>query len=177
MKNGHKIQIIEEEPQDIQGIRKVLTAAFKGPGEADVVDQLRQTCPTFLSLVARMDNLVVGHILFTPAQLVQNEVLTFEGMGLAPLAVLPEFQNQGIGIALCVEGLTRIAMIGYPFVVVLGHPAYYLRFGFKPASTYGIKSSFQDIPDDAFMIKILDPKVMAGAQGVVNYRQEFNSVT
>ena len=173
----NEILITEEKPEDIQDIRSVLIDAFEGPGEADVVDQLRQACPTFLSLVAKIDKKVVGYILFTPAQLVPNEGWTIEGLGLAPLAVLPDYQNQGIGIALCVAGLTRAALAGYPFVAVLGHPAYYPRFGFKPASTYGIKSSFQDVPDDAFMIKILNPKIMTDAQGVVYYRQEFNSVT
>lgn len=87
------------------------------------MDMLRDSCSVFISLVAKMDTQVVGHILFTPVCLRLKEGNEINGMGLGPLAVLPEFQNKGIGSALCQEGLRRLASDGYPFVIVLGHPS------------------------------------------------------
>lgn len=162
---------------DREGIWAVNVATFGRKGEADVVDQLRDNCLVFISLVAKIDEKVIGHVLFTPVQLIQMENWLIEGMGLAPLAVLPAYQNQGVGTALCREGLSRVATFGYPFVVVLGDPSYYQRFGFERASDYGVRSAFEDVPEDAFMIKILKPNVMNGTQGVVYYREEFDSVT
>ncbi|MDF1519083.1 MAG: N-acetyltransferase [Brevefilum sp.] len=172
-----KFNIQEETEQDVQGIRLVHRLAFHGDGEADVVDRLRENCPVFISLVAKIGDNVLGHVLFTPARLIQNQGWSIEGLGLAPLAVLPEYQKQGIGTALCVEGLTRAALAGYPFVVVLGDSAYYPRFGFKPANTFGIRCAYDDVPEEAFMIKILKPKIMTAVEGVVYYRQEFDSVS
>jgi len=172
-----KFYVTEECQADRAGIRAVHLSAFKNTGEADVVDRLRENCSTFISLVAKTDDEVLGHILFTPARLIQNEGWSVKGLGLAPLGVLPAFQNLGIGTALCVAGLTKAASVGYPFVVVLGHPGYYPRFGFETASTYGIQSSFEGVPDEAFMIKVFNPKTMLDAQGVVYYRQEFDDIT
>lgn len=172
-----KFNIQEETEQDVQGIRLVHRLAFQRDGEADVVDRLRENCPVFISLVAKIGDKVIGHVLFTPARLIQNQGWSIEGLGLAPLAVLPEYQKQGVGTGLCVEGLTRAALSGYPFAVVLGDSAYYPRFGFKKASTFGIRCAYEDIPDEAFMIKILKPKIMTDVEGVVYYRQEFDSVS
>jgi putative acetyltransferase len=167
--------IIEDEsPQDIEGIRQVNRLAFEGEYEVGVVDRLRQNCPTILSLVAKRSEEVLGHILFSPVRIVQAEGWTVAGMGLGPLAVHPDYQGLGIGSALCRAGLSRIAEAGYPFVIVLGHPEYYPRFGFQKASIHGISSSYQGIPDDAFMISIFDTDVMTGVRGVAYYRQEFD---
>ena len=176
-KDKKAICIVEERFQDQAEIRAVYIAAFEGKEEADVVDKLRNTSPTFISLVAMMDEKVIGHILFTPVRLIQMVDWSIEGMGLAPLAVLPEFQNQGVGTALCSEGLKRVKSAGNPFVVVLGDPSYYARFGFEKASDYHIRSAFNGVPEDAFMIQILKPDEMAGAEGTVYYQQEFDSVT
>jgi len=169
--------ITEETGDDRDGVRSVNVAAFGSRGEADVVDQLRENCPVFLSLIAKNNERVIGHVLFTPVRLIQDQDWSIEGMGLAPLAVLPAYQNMGVGSELCKEGLQQVEEAGYPYVVVLGDPSYYHRFGFETARDYGIKSSFEDVPQDAFMIKIFDSKVMEGAQGVVYYREEFDSVT
>ena len=164
-----------EQPQDIKGIRRVNRAAFDGDYEAEVVDRLRLNCPTMLSLVVSDGKNIVGHIMFSPAQIVQDEGWTISGMGLGPLAVLPSNQGMGIGSALCQEGLQRMEIAGYPFVVVLGHPGYYPRFGFEKASTHGVKSAFEDVPEEAFMIRIFDKEAMAGVKGIAYYRPEFNS--
>lgn len=179
MRDIHKgsICIIEESVTDQDGIRSVNIAAFGKEGEADVVDQLRKSCSSFVSIVAKMGEEVIGHILFTPARLIQDQDWSIEGMGLAPLAVLPEFQSHGVGSQLCREGLKHVKSAGSPFVVVLGDPIFYQRFGFKPASDYGIRCAYKDVPEEYFMIKNLKPKVMAGAKGVVYYQQEFDSVS
>ncbi len=172
-----KFTIQEETEQDLQGILLVHRLAFQRDDEAEVVDRLRENCPVFISLVAKIGDKVIGHVLFTPARLIQNQGWSIEGLGLAPLAVLPEYQKQGVGTGLCVEGLTRAALSEFPFVVVLGDSAYYPRFGFKKASTFGIRCAYEDVPDEAFMIKILKPKIMTDVEGVVYYRQEFDSVS
>jgi putative acetyltransferase len=169
--------IDEESVNDRAGVQSVNVAAFDRHKEADVVDQLRESCPESISLVAKIDEKIIGHVFFTPVRLIQDQDWSIEGMGLAPLAVLPEYQNQGVGTELSKQGLRKVENAGYPFAIVLGDPSYYHRFGFERASDYGIRSSFEDVPDDAFMIKIFNPEVMAGAQGVVYYQEAFDSVS
>jgi len=164
-------EIRTERPEDVQALREVLLQAFGGPEEADVVDALRRDCAGMLSLVAVRDGRIVGHVLFSPATL-EDRNRTVEGMGLAPLAVLPEYQKKGIGSALVRAGLAQLQSTPCPFVIVLGHPEYYRRFDFEPASRYGIASEW-DVPDEAFMIRIFDEVVMQGISGVARYRPEF----
>jgi putative acetyltransferase len=97
-------------------------------------------------------------------------------MGLAPMAVLPDRQRQGIGSRLIQRGLELLRDRGCPFVVVVGHPEYYPRFGFEPASKHGLVSQWEGMPDEAFMVMVLDAKVMTGAVGVARYRDDFNEV-
>lgn len=163
-----------EQPEDIISIRQVNRVAFGGEYEAKVIDRLRQNCPDILSLVVKDGEDVVGHILFSPAQIVKDGGGHISGMGLGPLAVHPDYQGLGIGSALCKVGLQRIKKNGYPFVVVLGHPGYYPRFGFERASAYGIKTAFQDVPDEAFMICIFDNVSSRDLKGIAYYRPEFD---
>ncbi|NIM97973.1 MAG: GNAT family N-acetyltransferase [candidate division Zixibacteria bacterium] len=165
------IRIREEQPQDIKAIRKVNIRAFGQTQEATLVDKLRQNCNDLLSLVALMENHVVGHILFSPAA-VEVEHGTIRGMGLAPMAVLPVYQRRGIGSELIRSGIVRLSSRGCPFVIVLGHAHYYPRFGFEPASRYGIRSEWE-APVNAFMILVLDKSEMQGISGVAKYRPEF----
>jgi len=171
------IVIAEEQSEDIEAIHNVNVAAFMGGGEAEVVDALREACDEFISLVAKVNGKVVGHILFTPVRIIQKDDWSVMGMGLAPLAVLPEYQGEGIGSWLCKQGLKRIEASRHPFVIVLGDPGYYSRFGFDRASKYGIASSFEGVPDEVFMIIIFDPKAMADVSGIAYYQPEFDAVT
>ena len=166
------LTIRPEQAGDAAQIRLVNTRAFGQPAEADVVDTLRRTCPAGLSLVALWQDRIVGHILFTPA-VIEAEGGSIHGLGLAPLAVLPEFQRQGIGSKLVQAGLVEIKKAEYPFVIVLGHPEYYPRFGFVPASRYGVVTDYDNVPDEAFMILVFDEAALAGISGVGKYRPEF----
>jgi putative acetyltransferase len=113
----------------------------------------------------------VGHVLFSPA-VIEGEHGKLAGSGLAPLAVLPEYQRQGIGSELVRAGIAHIRQSGCPYVIVLGHPEYYTRFGFEPASRFGISSEWE-VPDEAFMILILDKRAMRDVSGVARYRSEW----
>ena len=173
----YPIILRREIPADIPLIHELNRMAFEGPGEARVVDLLRGHCDPFLSIVAEINGQIVGHVLFTPVQLIPDKGETLQGMGLAPLAVHPDFQNQGIGTILCKAGLEEMQASGTPFVVVLGHPSYYPRFGFEPAVQFNLRSAHEEVPDDAFMVKVFRPQKLEGLSGVVYYRQEFDEVT
>jgi putative acetyltransferase len=165
------VRVREELPEDINAIRLVNTQAFGRTQEADIIDKLRQNCSDLLSLVAMRQNEVVGHILFSPAT-VESEDRSTRGMGLAPMAVRPDYQRQGIGSELIRAGIAELKSRRCPFVIVLGHPQYYPRFGFERASLYGIRSEWQ-VPDEAFMILILDESEMRNVSRVAKYRPEF----
>jgi len=168
------VTIREEKPGDEQEIWGVNQRAFGGEAETDIIDKLRQTCANRISLVAVFKDQVVGHILFTPV-IIQGRERSVIGMGLAPMAVLPEFQRQGIGSQLVKTGLDAIEKVKHPFVIVLGHPTYYPPFGFVPAAKYGIKSEYENVPDDAFMILVFNLASIKGITGVAKYLPEFAS--
>jgi putative acetyltransferase len=167
------ISIRPEEPGDLAAVRIINERAFGQPQEANIVDVLRENCESVLSLVATRDGRVVGHILFSPVTIDAGGTV-MEGMGLAPMAVLPENQRQGIGSALVESGLAVLRKQSCAFIVVLGHPEYYPRFGFERASNHGITSHWPGIPDEAFMILVMDEVAMNGVTGVARYRDEFD---
>ncbi len=167
------INIRIESQEDIHQVRILNRQAFKQPAEANVVDKLRQTCPEYLSLVAEDSKNLVGHILFTQA-VIEATGQTIQGMGLAPMAVMPARQNQGIGSRLVERGLEILREQGCPFVIVLGHPEYYPRFGFERASQYGLLSQWEGVPDEAFMVIVMDQTALEGVSGVAKYRAEFD---
>jgi len=169
------ITIRAEHPQDLPGVRYVNELAFGQLLEASLVEKLREQCAEALSLVADEGGRVVGHILFTPV-VVEHGTRRIVGMGLAPMAVVPERQRLGIGSQLVRRGLEIVAERGCPFVIVVGHPQYYPRFGFEPASKYNLRCQWESVPDEAFMALILDPGSMAGVSGVATYRPEFSEV-
>ncbi len=165
------LSIRPEQPGDAAGIREVNLGAFESPIEADVVDRLRAARATQLSLIAEIGAELVGHILFSEVTVGDAEAAT--GMGLAPMAVMPEHQSGGIGSALVRQGLEILRAEGCPFIIVLGHPDYYPRFGFVAASRHGITSEYDGVPDEAFMTLELTPGGLEGVSGVARYRPEF----
>ena len=147
------ISVREERAKDRQAVRRVEKAAFRRAEEADIVDALRGDEAWALSLVAEVDGEIVGHLLFSRGDRV---------MTLGPLAVLPEHQRSGVGAALMREGLARI---DEP-MVLLGHPEYYTRFGFRPAAPLGITNQW-GIDAPAWMVRgELEP-------GLVKYPSAF----
>lgn len=169
------ITIRQEQPQDLKTIREVNRRAFGQRQEADLVDKLRQNYHDLLSLVAVIQNEVVGHILFTPVT-IESAARTVQGMGLAPMAVLPEYQRQGIGSKLVRSGIEQLKKRQCPFIIVLGHAEYYPRFDFEPASRYGIRSEWE-VEDEAFMILLLNESEMQDISGVARYLPEFAETT
>ena len=168
------ITIRNEQEADIRRVHELNTLAFEAETEANLVDVLCETARPVISLVASEDDTVVGHIMFAPVELSDSSPLTI--MGLAPMAVAPDRQRCGIGSALAKEGLIRCAEIGAGAVVVLGHSAYYPRFGFVPASTMSIACEY-DVPDEVFMVRELTPGYLAGATGTIKYHEAFAEVT
>ena len=163
-----------ETPDDIDGIHVVNLAAFAAGAEAKLVDNLRQNNAHVISLVAEQDQQIVGHILFTHVT-IEPANRSFNALGLAPLAVLPQYQRQGIGSALVRKGLEIAPKAGFSNVIVLGHPEYYRRFGFVPAIRYDIRCAY-DAPPEAFMVKPLIPNALNDVAGTVSYHPEFNNV-
>jgi len=168
------IHIREEEAADRVAIWKINVEAFEGEAEADLVNALRKSGVYCISLVAEEDSLVVGHILFSPVELVPHDS-DVRLVGLAPMAVRPVLQNRGIGSLLVTEGLRRCLAQGYDAVVVLGHPEYYPRFGFSPAIKYGIRSEYV-VPEGVFMVRELRKDSLAEISGTVRYHAAFAGV-
>lgn len=164
-------QIRPETEEDFQQVYRVNTLAFEGETEAKLVEKLRKV-ESYIALVAETDGKIVGHISFTPVTL-NDEQTTF--LGLAPMAVLPEYQNQGVGSKLVREGLKICAGKGFTAVFVLGHPTYYPRFGFETAKTKGFFCEYE-VPDEAFMVLELETGALQGKQGVIKYVPEFAQV-
>lgn len=163
-----------ERPEDVALIHQIHVQAFGRAEEANLVDALRRNGKATFSLVAEDNGRVVGHILFSPVVLETPEG-AINGLGLAPLAVTPERQNEGIGSLLVEVGLSHCRQAGCPFVVVLGHPDFYPRFGFVPASRFRIKSEY-DVRDEVFLLAELQQGLLLGVTGTAKYTNEFNAV-
>ena len=168
------ISIRPETSGDITAIRHTINHAFGRAAEADLVDALRQNGKATLSLVAEDNDRIVGHILFSPV-VIEAAESELHGVGLAPLAVWPERQNEGIGSMLVLRGLAECRNAGHRFVVVLGHPEYYPRFGFIPASRFNIKSEY-DVRDEVFMALELQSNALRSCAGIARYQPEFSEV-
>ena len=153
-------------------VRIVHQRAFGRSSESVLVDALRGS-PGAISLVAAAGDRIVGHILFTRVD-VDGVTLKTPAAGLAPLAVLPEHQRQAVGSQLVRAGLDACRSLDLSIIVVLGHPEYYPKFGFVPASTKGLEYEHA-VPSDAFMVLELQPGALAQARGVVRYHPEFSA--
>ena len=164
------IDIRAAKPDDGAAIEEVHIKAFRGPAEAKLVQLISERKKALISLVALHEGKVVGHILFS-AVTIANAPVAFSGVGLAPVAVLPDFQSQGIGSKLIRDGLERCRQAGYDAVVVLGDPAYYSRFGFVRAADFGLQNEYGVA--DEFMVLPLHETALEGVSGMVKYLPEF----
>ena len=158
-----------ERPGDEVAIARVNDAAFGQADESRMIEAIRVAQHDRISLVATIGSEVVAHIMFTPVVVESAQVTV---MGLAPLAVLPAFQRQGIGSQLVQEGLARCLQSGCQAVVVVGHAEYYPRFGFRSGRSFGLRCEYS-VPDDVFMAVELVPGGLAACSGLVRYLPEF----
>ena len=165
--------IRNEERRDWAAVHAVNEAAFGTPAEANLVDALREQAQPTVSLVAEDNETIVGHIMFSPVALSGHPGL--EMMGLAPVAVAPAHQRTGIGSALVRAGLEQCRQIGCLAVVVLGHPAFYPRFGFSPSTRFGIGTEYQ-VPEEVFMATELQPGALREKAGTVKYHAAFSGL-
>jgi len=165
--------IRHESEEDIAAIRELHEQAFEQSLEADIVDALRKNCKEILSLVAEHDHKIIGHVLFSPAE-IEGPHGVLKGMALAPMAVVPDMRRKGIGTRLVKHGMVQLMRAACPFIIVIGRPDYYRHFDFEPASTFGIKCQWESIPDEAFMIMWIDKTKIQGVSGAARFREEFN---
>jgi putative acetyltransferase len=165
------MEIRAEQTTDIESIHQVNLAAFGRKSEADLVDQLRGIPSTF-SFVAIKSQQIVGHIFFSPVEIVGGNDEDLHILGLAPVAVLPDFQRQEIGTLLIQHGLTECDRLGFQAIVLLGSPKFYSRFGFVTAKQKRLECEFS-VPDEAFMVLELETGALDRSFGKVKYRSEF----
>ena len=158
-----------ETPADHAATREVNRLGFGREDEARLVDALREGGFARVSMVAEVDSEVVGHILFSDLSIVTPHGIV-EALALAPMAVIPSRQRQGIGSLLAREGLLLCRESGHRIVVVLGHPEFYPRFGFSAKSTERLRSPFSG---PAFMAAELVPGALRGIEGEVRYPPPF----
>jgi putative acetyltransferase len=160
--------IRSERNNDFIAIREIHAASFPTSAEARLVDLLRTAGQLNVSLVAEADGIIVGHVAFSRVTIQQGAV----GLGLAPLAVLESSRKQGIGAQLVKEGLAACKQAGFGWVVVLGDPNYYGRFGFCPAKDFGLSDEYGG--GVAFQAMELLPGTMPVGAGLVKYVPEFS---
>lgn len=170
------IHVRPERPKDYAAIDEVNRLAFGEENEAQLIGKLRDASgfDPQLSLVAHSDDTVVGHILLSPVAIATLPA-DVPALALAPMAVLPEFQYQGIGSELMRSGLAACRRQGHKIVILIGHPGYYPRFGFRPAHKFGLQAPFE-VPDEAFMALELVPGALANTSGTVRYPPAFNDM-
>jgi putative acetyltransferase len=166
------MDIRTEKPEDLEAVRNVNIVAFGRENEANLVARLRGIGSTF-SFVAVQSDRIVGHLLFSLVTVEGKFSKNLSILGLAPVAVLPNYQRQGIGTRMIREGLKECGRSGFQAVVVLGHPHFYSRFGFIPASRNSLRCEY-DVPDEAFMVLELESGALQECSGTVKYRSEFS---
>ena len=167
----------ESDKADIENIHLQAFGEAKGPEIATLVNDLfgDQTAKPILSLVAVKNNVSIGHIIYSKVRVAHTEEVVSAQI-LAPLAVLPETQSQGVGGQLITEGLKQLKESGVELVFVLGHPDYYPRYGFKPAGELGYEAPYP-IPKEhagAWMVQALCPDVIGRVKGNVQCADVLN---
>lgn len=155
---------------DLEDVLRVEREAFGQDEEAELVRDLLKdpSAEPMLSLLAYKEDRAVGHILFTASYL-SDANMDVSAVILAPLAVVPEVQKQGIGGKLIEQGLQLLKKSGIDLVFVLGHPEYYPRFGFEPAGRLGIEAPYSIAEKDAgaWMVQALKPGLIGSVRGKV----------
>lgn len=153
---------------DLDAISRINAAAFAEHGGTEAFDRFRAEREDILSLVAEEAGELLGHVLFSPVML-DTPAGVLAGMGLGQLAVHPHRQNQGIGTHLAETGIAQLRRADCPFIIVIGHASYYPRFGFERGSEHNIRCQWQGIPDETFMILMLDQQQRSSFSGVASF--------
>lgn len=174
-----EILIRQEKLTDFKTVFDLIEKAFKTEELSDhkeqfLVERLRKSnvfVPK-LSMVAEVENKIVGHILVTKLK-IKNDRTEFDSLTLAPVSVLPEYQGNGIGGKLIEQAHKTAKELGYKSIVLLGHERYYPKFGYEQADKFGIELPF-DVPKENCMVKELTEKGLNGVTGTVEYPKEFN---
>ena len=167
-----KLKIRTEVEKDHERVCEINNLAFQQEDESRLIENIRKSenfIPE-LSLVAEIEDQIVGHILFSKVQIIGSSV--FESLALAPMAVIPDLQKKGIGTELINKGMKKAKEMGFDSIIVLGHSEYYPKFGFQKASKWNITCPF-GVPDEAFMAIELIEKALDGKSGTVKYPDEF----
>jgi len=171
--------IRKEKPEDYSTVIELTEKAFEtmefsDGKEGQLVEKLRKAA-TFipeLSLIAEHNGQIIGHILFTPLK-IENENYKNDSLVLGPVSVLPEFQKQGIGGQLIVAGHQKALELGFHSAILIGHPEYYPRFGYQKASGFGLKVAMELPSDDVFMAVELSEAALKDISGMVIFPPEF----
>ena len=172
------IAIRKELGEDYNDVRSLISLAFASSefghnGEAELVDSLRGIAESSLSLVACLENEIVGHILFTPIYVLVDDQRV-EGMGLAPISVAPKWQNQGIGTKLINHGIELLFESGCRIIAVIGNERYYKRFGFRPANEFQICHGFTELQQEFLQVASSKPNELENLTGgKLFYSPEF----
>lgn len=173
-----ELLIRQEEVYDYTAVKELIESAFKTLDFSDhkeqyLVQRLRKSAAFIppLSLVGELDEIVVGHILLTKIQIVDNGKIS-ESLALAPVSVLPAYQGRGIGGKLIKRAHIIATQLGYRSIALLGHADYYPKFGYTRASAFGIQFPF-DAPDENCMVIELVDKGLGGVSGILQYPKEF----
>jgi predicted N-acetyltransferase YhbS len=172
-----KLVIRQESEADFAKVYELNKISFNQDNEAKLVDLLRKSTAFIpdLSLVAVLDNKIVGHILFTKIIIKDDKGRENDSLALAPMAVIPEFQKRGIGAQLIMQGLNKAKELGHKSVIVLGHEHYYPKFGFVAAEKWRIKSPY-NVPTNVFMGIELAIDGLKNVTGTVQYPKEFEAL-
>jgi putative acetyltransferase len=168
-----EVRVRAETAAECAAVRQVNEQAFGRKDEADLVERPHAAGKVVISLVAEEASELVGHILFSPVA-IDGARGACAALALAPMAVLPARQRRGIGTRLVEAGLAACRQRGERRVVVLGRPTYYPRFGFVPASRFGVRCEY-NAPDEAFMALELVPGAFAGCSGIARFSPEFGA--
>jgi len=170
-----QIKVRAETPEDFRAIDVVNLSAFEGEAEAQLIGELRKSKVFIpdLSLVAELNGRIVGHVVLSKVQLKSSQGAT-EILALGPMSVVPSQSHRGIGSELIEAAVARAKPLCYTAIVVAGHPDYYLRFGFKPAKSWGVSCNLP-IPEDALTaMELVDGALAVG--GEVEYPDLFKAL-
>lgn len=170
--------IRKEEERDYEQVFKLVEQAFENEEYSDhreqfLVERLRKSknFVAELSLVAEIENRIVGYILLTKIKII-NSNSSYNSLALAPVAVLPSYQGNGVGRHLIEFAHQKARELGFESIILLGHPTYYSKFGYSKASEFDIQLPF-DVPDENCMAIELVENALKNVNGMVEYSKEF----